>query len=67
MRTPVALPPSRAGSLAVATTNDYLSAKENCKCRAELSPDEEVKKAWLNLAVSYEVLSILAGFEIAGL
>jgi hypothetical protein len=50
----------------VATTNDYLSAKDNCKCRAELSSDEEVKKAWLNLADSYEILSILAGFENCG-
>ena len=40
------------------SADDYLYAIERCKCHAELIPDMEAKRMWLQLAESYQLLLI---------
>src|SRR5262245_57162094 len=66
MRSPVALPPTRTGSVVMATADDYLNAIARCTCQAELTPNEEAKAMWLALAESYQLLLIAGKIKECG-
>ena len=40
----------------MAKADDYRLARERCESRAEHSPDDDVRRAWLTAAESYGIL-----------
>ena len=47
----------------MAKADDYRLARERCKSRAEHSPDDDVKRAWLTVAESYHLLWLFEEIE----
>ena len=50
----------------MATTDDYLYAIEVCRCHVESTQDDEVKRMWLLIAESYQLLLIVDKIQAAG-